>query len=219
MKFQIGDTIFYKGINKFLSKVQQKVLNTDLSHSSTICGHLWTKDIAMMIPIELEADIKVRIHSYNHGDGKYREVWRWINNELIPQEIIDRVVSDHRNRYEDHWYGFIQWLTIAIRRLFEVLMPKKVDEIRKWNILWGWGTVCSELIWESDTTILDQAIDHWGTKMITAHVNDNRREGYKTNWFVCKVYRNYFDAYNPNTVTPSDLRNIYRQSKMKIRRW
>lgn len=211
-----GDTLFYKNMNAVTSKLQHWVLNTILSHSSVICGLLGVK----AEPIELEADIKVRIHTFNTND-KNIEVWRW-HNDMIPQEIIDRVIDDYRKRYEDHWYGFIQWLTIAIRRVFELTMPKKKDQIRKWNILWGWGTTCSELTYLIETSILQGSYDYWRDKLSRVHVNDDRKQDYFHKVTMVAGYLTCWKKYNPNTFTPKDQQNLYillKHLKIKTQVW
>jgi hypothetical protein len=208
IKLQTGDSIFYKDIKAFLSRIQQWVLNTNLSHTSVICGRLWGKDIAKLEPIELEADIKVRIHSFN-ANPQNIEVWRWYT-DIIPQEIIDRVLDDYRRRYEDHWYGFIQWLTIAIRRISELVIPSKYrDNVKRWNILWGWGTTCSELLYLIETTILRDSFNFWKYKLICAHPNDDRKYEYKHKMMLVEVFLFEWKNYNKDTFTPKDQKEIY----------
>lgn len=190
MKLQIGDTVFYTNIKVFTSKLQHWVLGTELSHSSYIAG---TMDDSV---IELEADIKVRIHTFlrhwfDEVDMKHRQVFRY-NPEFIDQQIVEEVIRELRYEYEDKPYGFIQWPAIAIRTLFERLGFK---EARKWNILWGWGVSCSELLYYGEKEIIGRNFAKKPKSVLQA-----------------MLYELYL--YNPETFTPKDLREIYQKFPM-----
>ena len=86
--------------------------------------------------------------------------------------------------YEGELYGFISWITIAIRHFFKRLGFKNT---RNWKILWGWGVICSELLY-----------------YYTLEVSVREMEGYNQ-WHFLWVE---LMKYNPNTFTPQDLRDI-----------
>ena len=134
---KLGTVIFYKRIPTFLSWVQRKVLKTQYSHCSVMAGFLLDK------PMEFEASIKVSFHSY--GDSpNYRDYYE----PDVPYAVVYRILKNIRDEYEGKTYGFISWFTIFIRRIFEITLPKKYkDKVKGWNILWGWGVICSELLW------------------------------------------------------------------------
>ena len=185
-----GDTVFYRNIPVFTSKVQQWVLGSDLSHSSYIAG-LFDESV-----MELEADIKVRIHTFlkktnDEINPKHRQIFRY-NPELINQDIVLEVLREIRFEFEDRFYGFIQWPTIAIRTMFERLGFKSA---RGWNILWGWGISCSELLYEGEKRIWQRNFQ----------MNRNPR-----------LQEALFDLYhyNKDTFTPEDLRKIYYKFPM-----
>lgn len=186
-----GDTIFYRGLTGFSSRLQQVVLNTDLSHSSYIAGLLNEKTY-----LELEADIKVRLHSFldigDPFDKEHHQLFRW-NPEIIDQKIVEKTLFNLRHFFEDKYYGFGQWLTIAIRRAFELLGAK---EARSWSIrfLGDFGTVCSELLYFGDKIILEE------THKLNARPQYNQ--------MILNMLKE-FGKYNHNLFTPPDLRKIY----------
>lgn len=190
-KLQIGDTVFYRNINdNILSKTQHWVLGTDLSHSSFIAG-LFDDSV-----IELDADLKVRIHTFlrhwfDEIDTTHRQIFRY-NPEFIDQQIVEEVIRELRYEYEDKLYGFVQWPAIAIRTLFERLGFK---DAKKWDILWGWGVVCSELL-------------YYGEKEIAM------RSFAKNKKNILQEYLYELYQFNPDTFTPKDLREIYYKFPM-----
>lgn len=184
-RIQTGDTVLYTNLNAFTSKLQHWVLGTNLSHSSFVAG-LFDDSV-----LELEADLKVRLHTFlkswtDQIDYSHRQIFRY-NPELIDQQVVEEVIRELRFRFEDETYGFIQWPAIAIRTLFERLGFKNA---KKWDILWGWGVVCSELL-------------YYGEKEIA------QRNYNKNHFSVLQEYLYELHQYNPDTFTPEDLRKIY----------
>lgn len=177
-----GDIVYYKHIPEFLSDIQHKILNTPYSHTSIIAGHTDTQRL-----LEFEADVKVRLHSYSHSIP-YREVWEWID---VPEDVLSQVIEELIFEYEGKLYGFIQWPTIFIKRCFELLGFKNA---RSWKILWGWGVVCSELLYyfveKVAKTMLARTLEvKWELLIDELHI------------------------YNKDTFTPVDLNVIQNQFK------
>src|SRR3990167_2505029 len=129
---KLGSVIFYKNIPSFLSWGQRFVLKTKYSHLSICRG----KD-SLGLTLELEANIQVDTTTY-HPDNEHRDVYEFIDT---PEQVIKTVLIQIIHDYEEKTYGFISWLTIFIRRIFELLG----FDAKGWNILWGWGIHCSEL--------------------------------------------------------------------------
>ena len=181
---KIGSVIFYSRIPSFLSWVQRQVLGTPYSHTSILCPDYMNK------PIEFEADLKVRYHTYEHSN-KHRDIYELID---VPDEVILFVLHQLR-KYEDKIYGFVSWLAILIRRIFEVLGFKNA---KSWDILVDKDLVCSELLW------------HYLNKIsnIMGRVNGN--------W---AVFQDELHIYNPNIFTPKDISYLLNKYNSLFRRY
>ena len=149
----LGYLIFYKNIPEFGSWLQRWVSNTIYSHVSISLGN---KLDAIDDCGEFEADLKVRLHSF-HKRTESMDVLQIIG---VPHQTLWHSLKYVIDMYEGKTYGFISWLTIAIRYGFEWLGFK---EVYRWNILWGWGVICSELVWYYIMEIADRMIDAKGT--------------------------------------------------------
>lgn len=193
----IGDRIFYRNMTAITSRIQQWVLKTELSHISGIIGVM---NGSLM---ELEADFKVRVHTFlrdilDRIDPKHHQIFRW-SNEYIPMHIQYDVMNDFRFRYEDHQYGYFQWVTIGLRRFFEWL---GCENVRSWNILWGWGNTCSELYAKIDKMMIEDSMDFW---LVNPLPNGEHIRKYNRLSGMLHVY----NRYNVNLITPVDQRHIY----------
>jgi len=174
---KLGSTILYQRIPSFLSWVQRFVLKTPYSHSSIIAGFMLNNDI------ELEADIKVRLHSYGHSD-KYRDVYELVDD--VTYAVAHDVLVSIRQEFEGETYGFISWPAILIRRIFEIVLPKKYSvKVKGWDILWGWGVICSELVWYFYKAVADAMIER----------------GFER-W---TIFLEELLTYNPNLFHPKDI--------------
>ena len=176
MELKVGDLIFYKNIPSFLSRVQQWYLKTIYSHVSIFSG-----TTEMNLNQEFDADLRVRFHTFR-GITSKRDVFRFkdVSYDVLWQST--RAVAD---LYEGELYGFISWLTIAIRHFFKRLGFKNT---RSWNILWGWGVICSELLYyfveDVSGRMMARGLPLWDSL-----------------WLQMR-------KYNPNTFTPQDLGDI-----------
>ena len=181
---KIGSIIFYSRIPSFLSWVQRQVLGTPYSHTSILCPDYMNK------PMEFEADLKVRYHTYEHSN-KHRDVYELVD---VPDEVILFVLHQLR-KYEDKIYGFVSWLAILIRRIFEVLGFKNA---KSWDILVDKDLVCSELLW------------HYLNKIsnIMGRVNGN--------W---AVFQDELHIYNPHIFTPKDISYLLNKYNSLFRRY
>lgn len=130
----IGTIIFYKDLTALTSRIQQIVLGIPYSHNSIFIGNNQLGRLQ-----EFEANLELGTTTF-YPDPLHRELYS-IN---APQEIIIEVLNQLIDDFEERVYGFIQWPAIGLRRLFEILGFKNA---KSWNILWGWGVVCSELIY------------------------------------------------------------------------
>lgn len=202
----IGDTIYYKNIPEFLSRVQRVVMDMPYSHCSLFAGEVrYKSDIPQSISLEFEADVKVRFHSLPDNldiDPQYREVFRFINT---PQEIIDESMVEIIREFEGEVYAFLQWLSIFIRRCGEWLGFKKA---RSWRIFWGWTptVVCSELLF--------YFIERVTLKVISLF--SFNAEVFEREIILWKTLLNELYKYNPDTFTPKDLAAIQRMFIKRI---
>lgn len=195
-----NDTVFYKNIKGITSEIQHWALKTNLSHCSKIYGVVSPSGEIL----EYEADLKIRLHTFGIPieiiDPQYREVFRWKEGVLNEQVVTDETARQ-RAKSEGSTYGFMQWLTIGIRRLLEITLPKKyADRVRGWRILWEKGETCSETLYYIEfNNALFSAISYAGNpekNIIRRRLND---------------FTTVMTRYNPHTFTPVDLKNIYLQ--------
>ena len=170
----------YKNIPSFLSWLQRWVLGTIYSHSAIYKG---TDELGRMI--EFEANLQVDQTTY-HPDKKHRDVYEVVD---VPGNVMKRVLNDIIDEYEEKTYGFISWFTILIRRIFEIIGFKNV---KGWNILWGWGVICSELVWYY---------------LYELSVYMTRSYG----WY---EFHQELKTYNPNIFTPKDISYLVEKYKL-----
>ena len=180
---KLGDIIFYKNIPEFGAWLQRWVTNTIYSHVSISLGNKLSEIDAYG---EFEADLKVRLHSF-HRRSKNMDVLKIIG---VPYQILWSTLKAVIILYEGKTYGFISWLTIAIRYVFEKLGFK---EVYRWNILWGWGVICSELVYYYFIGIADQMID-----------------GRETNLILWTQLRYELSRHQADTFTPKDIELLAR---------
>jgi hypothetical protein len=133
--------------------------------------------------MEFDADLKVRFRSF-HSLSPNMDVLIVNAPDHIKQQALSYVVE----QYEDRSYGYIQWLTIFLRFTFQKLGFRNA---KSWNILWGWGITCSELIYSYLWEIC-RLMEIEGGVMYRRH----------SPWYLVQLTLRY---YNKNTFTPSDL--------------
>lgn len=130
---------------------------------------------------EFDADLIVRIHSLK-ARSKNMDV---LKLKGVPYDVKKMALNTVIEMFEGETYGFIQWLTITIRYFCEWLGFKNAG---KWNILWGWGIVCSELVFYYLHNI---AID----------MSDN---------YLWNQFRLELQDRNPHLFTPKDIEMLAR---------
>lgn len=197
-----GDLIFYKNIPQFLSWLQRVVTSTIYSHVSIAMGILVYNREG-----EFEADLKVRLHSFAKRSG---------NMDVLKLEASEWAKSmalrDTIKKYEGKNYGYIQWLPIPIRYFCEwFLKVISIDNsgVKKWNILWGWGVVCSELAYYYLKAVAKYVmIEH--RLMLDKWLFEKEEEARQFNLQVYWWSRldKELDDYNPDLFTPKDIENL-----------
>jgi len=173
----IGAFIFWKNIKTFQSSLQRFWTNTIYSHTSIYAGYGINRDF------EFEASTLVLLSTYNRRNLPKNDI---IAFKDVPEKIRIKALEKIIKEYEGELYGFISWLTIFLRYLFQKIGFKNVH---KWNILWGWGVICSELIWYYMIEVISEM-------MLTADNN-------KWTHLFMKI-----NEYNPDTFAPQDLKDI-----------
>ena len=132
---KIGSLVFYKNIPGFTSWLQRKVLGTDISHVSIYIGK---DEMGMMMEFEANPYFCDRT-TLKLKPKENMEIWE-IN---LPEDFLKDSIRFTIYELEETKYSYIQWLTTFIRRCFEWIG----FDAKKWNILWGWGMTCSEVVW------------------------------------------------------------------------
>ncbi len=176
---KLGSIILYKNIPEFLSWVQRVVLDTIYSHASIYIGKLEKIDSHT----ELEANLQVGQTKFVNNP-KHQDIYELMD---VPEDVVVEVIQNLILVYEEKIYGFIGWPAILIRRIFERL---GFTHAKKWNILWGWGVICTELVWYFLENV----------SLIMAA----RTKSVKWGYVLYDLRR-----YNPNLFTPKDLKDIF----------
>ena len=130
----LGAIILYKNIPGFTSWLQRIVLGIPYSHSSIYIGK---NELGRAE--EFEANLEVGTTTFVDS-VEYREVY---NIRGVPHPVMEKVLNELINEFEENTYGFISWVAIFIRRCFELCG----FNAKGWNILWGWGVQCTELVY------------------------------------------------------------------------
>lgn len=134
MKF--GTIVFYKNIKGFTSWLQRVVTGYPYSHSSIYVGQ-----DAFDYMMEFEANpLKVERTRLRIKKPEQMEIYEFTCDEAILKEICGGLIEE----FEGEKYGYVQWLTTFIRICLERLGFKKA---KNYNILWGWGKSCSEVVY------------------------------------------------------------------------
>jgi len=165
---KLGTIIFYKNISGFTSWLQRRVLGIPYSHNSIYIG---INELGRME--EFEANLEVGTTTFTDS-VEHREVYP-LN---IPEDTIKKVLNQLINEYEENSYGYISWVAIFLRRCFELCG----FNAKGWNILWGWGVTCSELVYYYFLYLA------WEMK-----------------W---EDLQNFLYLYNPNTFHPGDVKVV-----------
>lgn len=187
-----GQYIFYKNIPNFLSWIQRVVTGTIYSHVSIAIG--WIQKIQR--ELEFDADLKIRFHSFPKR-SEYMDVLQLVG---VPHRIREKVINEIVEGYENLSYGYIQWLTIGLRFLFE----KMGYDAKGWNILWGWGVTCSELTYYDTLRTAEEMMSDRAS-------TDLQQLQWGMLVFILK-------KYNPNLFVPEDYVDIQRQCP-DLMRW
>ena len=176
---KLGNLIFYKNIPEFGSWLQRWVSNTIYSHVSIIAGY--NRNIGKLM--EFDASYFVRFRSFEHRRPEHMDILAVNATREIKVQALINVID----AYEGMSYGYIQWLTTALRFLFEWMGFKGV---KSWNILWGWGVFCSELVYYY---LMEIAI-----QMEVSDEPPNKR----MQWHLIK---RHLLTFNPDIFVPQDI--------------
>jgi len=180
MEIPFGAMVFWKYIDTFQSGLQRFWTYTIYSHIS-----LFLEPLKVGNFLEFEANTFVRFSSYKKRDLKKNDII--VFSDDVPEEVYVAAMKTIIKRFEGEIYGFFSWFTIFLRFLFQRIGFK---DTHKWNILWGWGVHCSELIWYYCIEIIEMMIDLLA---------------YPERWI---EILSKFKEYNPDTFVPQDLIDI-----------
>lgn len=199
--FVLGMIILYKNITTWTGVIQRfwwrvtRQPYKEYSHLSIYAGIS-----TLGRHIEAEANIQVDQTTFKYNP-KNMDVWIPKASERNIKQALNEAIDDH----EEKAYGFISWLTIVIRGIFEMLG----FDAKGWNILWGWGVMCSEFGW------------YYMNKLASLEMRDAlNKMRYESNMGNLKpllqhkdLWHNFYinlHKYNPNTFTPIDARVLFR---------
>ena len=192
MNFILGTVILYNNLTAWTSRIQQWWWSVTyrgetkylVSHSSIYAGinrHLQRE-------MEVEANLQVDHTSFHYNGDKMILYYPYCNSDSV-KRALNKTIDEH----EETTYGFISWFTIFLRGIFEILGFKNV---KSWNILWGWGVICSEFVYYFWKNLCDDIAEN----------SHNYNE--KKYW---KEVSNVLEGYNPNIFTPVDILIIQRR--------
>jgi hypothetical protein len=207
-----GDTLYYKNMPGALSWIQRVVMDMEYSHCSLAVGRLRViPHLYPLLPLEFEADIKVRLHSFKRDDEidpAHREVYRLRN---VPDWIINEAILELIEEFDGEVYAFLQWLSIFIRRCGEW---GGFDKAQSWKIFWRWTltVVCSELLYYFVEKIANKMINFLNDSV---HLSKSDKELLAT-WRAVLIK---LGTFNPDTFTPKDLgliQNSFNLAWMRI---
>jgi len=173
--FKYGSINFYKNIGQFSSWLQRVVNKTIYSHNGLIAGQISETGRSL----EFEANLQVGFTTWRSSVNT--ETYEWIG---VADGIIHYAMHKVIEEYEEKSYGYISWLAIFLRRMFEKLGFKKA---RGWSILWGWGIHCSELIYYYLLEIC--TLMHWEEEI-------NWLREFNSNLFTPQDTRDFIDEFN-----------------------
>ncbi len=137
---RLGSIILYKNINAVTAWVQRFVLSTLYSHSAVYSGQ---SEAGYME--EWEANLQVGTTRFKPLPENQMEIYTLQN---VPIDIVKQALDEVSDELDERGYGYIQWLTIFIRRIYEWLLPERFHyRVKARRILWGWGIICTEAVW------------------------------------------------------------------------
>ena len=188
MNFLLGTVILYHSMTAWTSKIQQwwwKVMGEkvwQLSHASIYVGINRHLDRMM----EYEANLQVDHTTFNYNEKNMILFYPYCHSDSVKRALNKTI-----NESEETVYGFIGWFAIALRGIFEMILPKTYKtRVKGWNILWGWGIFCSELVWRFWDNLCEDIAEN------SYNIQEKR---YWT------AFHYQLEKYNPNTFTPVDV--------------
>ena len=200
--FILGTIILYHSITTWTSRIQQwwwRVIGEtrqDLSHASIYAGINRHLDRMM----EFEANIQV-----DHTTFRYNPDNMLVWYPYCHSDSIKRALNKTINESEETAYGFIGWLAIFIRGILEMILPISMKRrVKGWNILWGWGIFCSELVWRFWNNLCQDIAEN----------SYNIQEKMKWSQVHYQLMK-----YNPNTFTPVDVYNLQEEFDWCFRKY
>jgi len=199
--WDIGTIILYKNITTITGKIQRlwwRITRQPYKQYSHLSVQAGTSTLGRELEAEANAQVDQTTFKYNPN-----------NMDLFMpnanQDNIKLALNTAIDTYEETLYGFISWLTIVIRGIFEMLGFKNV---KTWNILWGWGIMCSEFGWHYMTLLASYEMRLTLQRMqVTREMDDIAYLlKHKDRWM---AFYQDIRSYNPNTFTPIDARVLF----------
>lgn len=199
--WEIGTIILYKNITTITGKLQRlwwRITRQPYKQYSHLSIHAGVSTLGRELEAEANTQVDQTTFKYNPN-----------NMDLFmpnaSQDNIKLALNNAIDEHEETLYGFISWLTIVIRGIFEMLGFKKA---KSWNILWGWGVMCSEFGWYDMYLLasyeMRDALNKMGATRDMAEVGI--LVNHKNAWM--DFFRE-LHTYNPNTFTPIDARVLF----------
>jgi len=191
MNFILGTVILYYGMTAWTSRIQQwwwrvtAQSRKDLSHASIYAGI--NRHLQRMM--EYEANLQVDHTTFNYNQSNMIVYYPYCHTESVKRALNKTI-----NESEETTYGFIGWLAIFIRGILEmILSEKQAKKVKGWNILWGWGIFCSELVWRFWNNLCFDIVENSYNTQERKHWNE---------------FHYHLEKYNPNTFTPVDVYDL-----------
>lgn len=199
--YDLGTIILYKNISTWTGVIQRfwwritRQPYKQYSHLSIYAG-------VSTLGRQLEAEANTQV---DQTTFKYTPDNMDLFMPNANQDNVKLALNQAIDAHEETLYGFISWLTIVIRGIFEMLGFKNV---KSWNILWGWGVMCSEFGWYYMYLLssyeMRDALNKMSAPRDMAEVG--RLITHKNAWM---DFFKDLNTYNPNTFTPIDARVLF----------
>lgn len=199
--WEIGTIILYKNITTITGKIQRlwwritRQPYKQYSHLSVYAG-----ESTLGRQLEAEANTQVDQTTFKYTPDNMDLFMPNANQDNV-KLALNQAIDAH----EETLYGFISWLTIVIRGIFEMLGFKKA---KSWNILWGWGVMCSEFGWYYMYLLASYEIrDAFNQIAMPVGMDKVKRLIQKRDKWL--AFYQDLHTYNPNTFTPIDARVLF----------
>lgn len=199
--YDLGTIILYKNISTWTGVIQRfwwritRQPYKQYSHLSIYAG-------VSTLGRQLEAEANTQV---DQTTFKYTPDNMDLFMPNANQDNVKLALNQAIDAHEETLYGFISWLTIVIRGIFEMLGFKNV---KTWNILWGWGVMCSEFGWYYMSLLASYEMRLALQRMQATREMDDVAYllKHKNRWM---AFYQDLHTYNPNTFTPIDARVLF----------